>query len=93
MVKQFYFTHITPSKSQPGSNSNEEVLHIPQSFRTRTALSDAILCHIQDTDFSGGVTPLQRCYWYILKPQLTGLTLLRSDTKKSPGDLRKLAFT
>ena len=30
----------TPGQSRPGSNGKEEVLHIPQSSRTRASLSD-----------------------------------------------------
>ena len=33
---------LTPSWSGPGSNSNEEVLHIPLSFRTGASRSDGL---------------------------------------------------
>ena len=32
----------TSGQSEPGSNGNEEVLHIPQSSRTGTSLSDIV---------------------------------------------------
>ena len=33
---------ITPDQSGPGSNVNEEVLHIPQSSKTGDLLSNAV---------------------------------------------------
>ena len=44
-------THGTPkgtttlSQSEPGSNENEEVLHIPQSSRTRASSSDGLVSY------------------------------------------------
>ena len=32
----------TLSQSEPGSNGNEGVLHIPQNSKTRASLSDAV---------------------------------------------------
>ena len=46
MIEQFYLTHrwdptgtTTPNQSGPGSDGNEEVLHIPQGFRIEALLS------------------------------------------------------
>ena len=36
----------TPTKSGPGSNGNEGVLHIPQSFRVGTPLSDGLMSYL-----------------------------------------------
>ena len=36
---------ITPGQSGPGSNSNERVLHIPQSSRIGALLSDSLMSH------------------------------------------------
>ena len=47
MIEQFSLTH--PGLSGPGSNDNEGILHIPQSFRTDTLLLDAVYCHKKDT--------------------------------------------
>ena len=35
----------TPGQSRPGSNGNERVLHIPQSFRIRALPSDALVSY------------------------------------------------
>ena len=47
MFKQFYLTNrlnpnrtITPSQNKPGSNGNEVVAHISQSYMTEASLSD-----------------------------------------------------
>ena len=45
MIEQFYGTlKVTtiPGQSEPGSNGNEGVRLIPQSFRTEASPSDAI---------------------------------------------------
>ena len=36
----------TPDKSGYGSNGNEGVLHIPQSFRTGASLSDGLVSYL-----------------------------------------------
>ena len=63
----------TPSQRGPGSNGNKGILCIPQSSRiTGTSPSDCLVSY-QDTHCDGGgFTPLQRCSWCILQPQLTG---------------------
>ena len=49
MIKQFYFAHrwdlnrfYYPGMCGPGSNDNEDVLHIPQSLRTEASPSDVV---------------------------------------------------
>ena len=56
MIEQFHLTNrwiltgiTNPGPSRLESNGNEEVLLIPQSFRTGASLSDAVLCPNQDT--------------------------------------------
>ena len=52
--------------SEPGSDGNEGVLHIPQSSSmTGTSPSDCLVSY-QDTLWGEGLTPLQRCSQYIL---------------------------
>ena len=67
IVKQFYLTHIqdpiratTPSQSEPGSNGNEEVLHISLSSRTRTSPSDGLMLH------PGFFLRARACVWGVL---------------------------
>ena len=49
-----------PGQSEPGSNDNEELIHTPQSSRTRASPPDAVLCHTQIIPFfSLGLTLLQ----------------------------------
>ena len=49
MIKYLYLTYREdPNKyyhSKSGSNSNEEVLHTPQSSRTETSLSDGLVSY------------------------------------------------
>ena len=40
-----------------GSNTNEGVIHILQSFRTEASLSDAVYSYIQDTHYGDCVLP------------------------------------
>ena len=55
--------------SGPGSDGNEEVLHIPQSWNLTIRLFSAT----SRTLVGGGVlTLLQRCSWCILQPQPNG---------------------
>ena len=62
----------TPGQSGPGSDGNEGVLHIPQSFSTAgTSPSDCLVSY-PGHSLGGGLTPLQRCSQCILQPQLTG---------------------
>ena len=91
---------ITPSQSGPGSDGNEGVFRILQSFSiTETSPSDCLVSYLGHSlggvlslcrDSIGvfycssrlgrsifvcegwGITPLQRCSWSILQPQLTG---------------------
>ena len=51
----------TPGQSGPKSNSNEEVLQIPQSSRTEISPSDCLM--------GGGLTPLPKWSLRILQPQ------------------------
>ena len=62
-------------QSGPGNNSNQGVLHIPQSSRTGASPSDCLASY-PGHSLGGGLNPLQRCSWYILQHQLTGLTVL-----------------
>ena len=57
----------TPGQSGPGSNGNEGVLHIPQSFSiTGTSPSDCLVSY--PGHLLGGLTLLQRCSRCILPP-------------------------
>ena len=69
---------------QSGIGSNEGILHIPQSSRTRASTSDD-QSHILDTRQRGGLTHLQRCcrhilpllpMWLIKQGNQTKLTIL-----------------
>ena len=64
----------TNDHSGPGSNGNEEVLHIPQnSGITGTLPSDCLVSYPGHSLGEGGVlTSLQRSSWYILQPKVTG---------------------
>ena len=44
----------TPGQRWPGSDGNEEVLHIPQSSSITRASPLDFLCHIQDTRWRVG---------------------------------------
>ena len=60
----------TPGQNEPGSDGNEEVLHILQSSSiTGTSPSDYLVSY-QDTCCGEDLTPLQRCSQSILQPQI-----------------------
>ena len=64
----------TPGQSGPESSGNEGVFHIPQSFKNGATPSDSVVLIIgQSLWRGGGSTLLQRCSWYILQLQLSGL--------------------
>ena len=49
-------TGFTPQgQSRPGSNGNEELIFIPQSFSTVATPSNSVLCYMQDTWWWGRV--------------------------------------
>ena len=60
-----------PDQSGPRSNSNERVLHIPQSSRVGALLSDGFVSN-PGHSLRGCLTSLQRCRWCILQPQPNG---------------------
>ena len=61
-----------PGQSGHGSDGNEGVFPIPQSYRvSRTSTSDSLLSYPGHL-FGGGLTPLLRCSRCILQPQPTG---------------------
>ena len=64
----------TLDQSGPGSNGNEGVLCIPQSFSITGASPSDCFVSCTGTFMGGGLTPLQRCCWGILQPQPTGQT-------------------
>ena len=52
MIKMFYLTHkwdpnryYHPSQSEPGSNDNKGVLHIPESFKTGASLLNGLVLY------------------------------------------------
>ena len=62
----------TPVQSEPGSNSNEEVLCIPRSSSiTEASPSDCWVLYAGHRGV-GSLTSLQRYTWCILQPQPTG---------------------
>ena len=62
----------TPIQKESGSNRNYGVLHIPQISKASFSLSDCCVSYpVHSLVAGGGVTPLQRCNWYILQPQPT----------------------
>ena len=61
-----------PGQSGPGSNSNERVLHIPQTSGIGASLSDGLVSYPEHS-LIWGLTPLQRCSRCILQPQPTSL--------------------
>ena len=65
---------ITQSQSWPGNDGIKGVLHIPQSSGIiETSASDFLVSYIRTlVVVVGGLTPLQRCSWFILQPQPTG---------------------
>ena len=67
---------ITLGQSVPRGNSNEGVLHIPQSSRAGTLPSDSSVSYLGHL-LGGGILPtLRRCSWHILQLQPTGLKCL-----------------
>ena len=70
---------IRPCQSGPGSNGNEGVVHISQSFRTETSPLDCLVS-LQDIHWWRWegifLLNLQRCSQFILQSQLTGLGTL-----------------
>ena len=67
-VKQFSLTHsyaTTPGQSELRSEGNVELLCI-----TGASPSDCFMSYPEYL-FMGGLTPLQRCSWYILQPKPT----------------------
>ena len=60
-------------QSRPGINGYEEVVHIPQnSSITGASPSDHLVSYLGHL-LVGGLTSLQRCSWWIISSQLTGL--------------------
>ena len=56
------------------------VLHIPQSSSiTGTSPSDCLGSYQDTRCGGGGVSPLQRCSWFILQPQPTGQWLVQEN--------------
>ena len=63
----------TPDQSGPGSDGNEEVICIRQSFSiTGTSLSDCLVLYPEKSLGARGRTSLQRCSQCILLPKPTG---------------------
>ena len=63
----------TPGQSGPESDSNEEILCIPQSsFTTGVSSSDCFMSYTERS-LGVGLTSLKRCSRCILQPQPTGL--------------------
>ena len=64
MIKEFYLTHRwdpnSLDQSGPGSNGNERVLHIPQSFRTGALPSDGLVQNPEYLLWEKWVLPLCR---------------------------------
>ena len=59
----------TPGQSGSGSNVNDGLLHIPQSFSiTGTSPSDCLVSYPGQS--LGDLTPLQRCSRCLLQPQM-----------------------
>ena len=63
----------TLGQSGPGSDGNKGILDNPQSFNIYWKLVIRLFSVIFRTLVGGGFTPLQRCCWCILQPQLTRL--------------------
>ena len=82
-VKHFYLTlsgATTPGQSGPESIGNEGVLSIPKAPVWLESHHQIALCHIKDTNWSGGcLTILQRYSLCFLQPQLTGHTLFKES--------------
>ena len=69
----------TLGQSKPGSNGNEEILHIPKNSRTEASPSDGLASYPGHSLEEGVPTPLQRCSWHILQSQITGLTIIDTN--------------
>ena len=65
----------TPGQSEPGSDGNKGVLHIPQSSSITEALPSDCLVSYSEHSWGADLTPLQRCSRCILQPQLTGQSI------------------
>ena len=62
----------TPSQRGPGSDGDEEVFCILQSFSiTGNSSSDCLVSYPRQLGGGVHLTPLQRCSWCILQPQPT----------------------
>ena len=62
-----------PGQSEPGSNGNEGVLHVPLKRQHHWNLSIRLFSVINRTLVGGGgVTLLFKCSWFILQPHPTG---------------------
>ena len=77
-----YYT--TPDQSGPESNSNDGVLHIPESSRTGASLSEAVLCHIKDTCWEEVLPPCRGAVGviFILSQHCEILNLTSSIVKR-----------
>ena len=73
----------TPGQSGPGSNGNERVFYIPQIFKAGTLPSDCLMSYPGHLLVGVGLTLLQRCSWYILQLQPTGLISIMVSFKIS----------
>ena len=62
----------TPGQSEPGSDNNDGVLHIPQSSSIIGASTSDCFVSYQGHLLVGGLTTLQRSSRYILQPLMTG---------------------
>ena len=75
----------TPGQSGPGSDGNEEVLRISQSFSiTGTSPTDCLMSYPEHSLRS--LTPLQRCSQCILQSQPTGQIAVLITGMKSSGN-------
>ena len=67
--------NLNSGQSEPGSVGNKEVLHTPQSSRTRSSPSDCLMSYLgHSLEMGGGLNSLQRCSRCILQNQPTGQT-------------------
>ena len=70
-------------QSVPGSYGNKGVHCIPQSSSiTGSSPSDCLVSYPGHSLVGGGLTPLQRCSWCILKPLPIGPASLRMFSTK-----------
>ena len=58
----------TPGQSRPGSNGNEEILHIPQSFWTLPLPSDCLVSH-PGHSLRGWSHPSTEMQMYFITPE------------------------